>query len=184
MLARGDQLLLMPTARRMPPGTLRGELWTNHQLAAGSLALGLTQTWEAQVSVDQFGANPGRVTGSVGYYYLSPIADITPGLSGGILDVANTTTDGRRLYVCATMNRSLPKLEKYGYAELTAGFEVGRRSGPMAGIHLPFARSLSVLGEYDGARFNFGFEANLSAAVYTRLALRAGTAYAVVGFRL
>ena len=181
--APADQLLMMPTARRLPPGLFRAEVWTNRQLAAGTVTAGLGQAWDAQISLDRFGFDPGRPTGALSYYYLTPIADLTPGIGGGILDVANATTDGRRLYACATMNRSIPKLNRYGYAELTAGFELGRRPGPMAGLRVPAARNVSVLGEYDGFRFNFGAEGKFGGGVYARLAARGGVGYVVIGFR-
>ena len=173
----------MPTARRLPPGVLRSELWTTRELAGGSLTAGLGQGWDAQLSLDRFGTDSGRPTGSVAYYYLSPIADITPGISGGIVDAANATTDGRRVYACLTMNRSLTQTERFGYVELTAGFEAGRRSGPMAGLKAPIARGVSVLGEYDGFRFNAGVEGRLGGGVYARLAMRGGVGYLVIGFR-
>ena len=182
-LARGDQLLLMPTGRRLPSGEIRGELWTGRQLAAGTLSAGIAQAWEAQLTLDRFGVDPGRPTGSVAYYYLSPIADITPGISGGILDAANGTTDGRRVYACATMNRAPAMLERLGYVELTAGFEVGRRSGPMAGFKAPIARGFSVLAEYDGFRFNAGVEARIGDGAFVRVAVRGGVGYLVIGFR-
>jgi hypothetical protein len=181
--ARGDQLLLMPTARRLPTGEFRAEGWANSQLSGATLTAGIIQGWEGQVSIDRFGADPGRPTGSLAYYYLSPIADITPGVSGGILDAANTTTDGRRVYACATMNRSLPRLARFGYVELTAGLEVGRRLGPLAGAKVPLARGFSALAEYDGFRFNAGLDGQLGGGVYMRLATRGGVPYVVVGFR-
>ena len=183
LVAKGDDLLLMPTARRLQSGAIRGELWAGSQLGGGNLAAGLGQGWEAQISLDRFGADPGRPTGSVAYYYLSPIADITPGISGGILDAANATSDGRRLYACATMNRSMAQTARFGYTELTAGLQVGRRWGPMAGFKAPVARGISVLAEYDGFRFNAGVEGRLGNGAYARLATRGGVAYAVVGFR-
>ena len=110
LTARADELLLMPTAHRLPSGILRGEIWGYNQLSSGSLACGLGQNFEAQLSIDRFGRDPGRPTASLAYYYLTPIADITPGLCGGVLDAANETTDGRRLYVCASMNRTIASI--------------------------------------------------------------------------
>jgi hypothetical protein len=167
------------TAKR----ALSGELWAGSQFAAGSLTAGVGQVWEAAICLDRFGADPGRPTASLAYYYLSPIADITPGISAGMLDVANATADGRRVYACATMNRSVPKLAQFGYTELTAGVEVGRRIGPMAGFRTPIARGFSALAEYDGFRFNAGVEAKLGGGEYLRLATRAGVPYLVLGFR-
>ncbi|MHB8637025.1 MAG: hypothetical protein ACYC96_11210 [Fimbriimonadaceae bacterium] len=182
-LARGDQLLLMPTARRLEPGVLRGELWSARRLADFSLTAGIAQTWDAEFSIDRFGADKGRPTASFAYYYLTPIADLTPGVCAGVLDAAAATTDGRRLYACATLNRSLPKLGKYGYTELTAGMQVGRRSAPMAGFKAPVAREISLLAEYDGIRFNEGIEGRLPTGAYARIALRGNTLYVGFGFR-
>lgn len=181
--AAADQSLLMPTARRLAPGGLRAELWGDDRLAAGNLTLGLPRAFEMQLSEDAFGGDPGRPTASLAYYYLSPIADIAPGLAAGILDAANETTDGRRAYAVATMNRSIPGLDRFGYVALTAGFEAGRRSAPMAGFNAPLARSVALIGEYDGYRFNVGLEQRLGGGAYARIALRGGAAYVVVGIR-
>jgi hypothetical protein len=178
---RADSLLLMPTARHLPQGDFRAELWTNDQLAGGFVSAGLGQSWDAQVSVDRFGADPDRPTASLAYYYLSPIADIAPGISGGILDAANETTDGRRIYACATLNRSVRHTASLGYTQLTAGIEVGRRSSPMAGLRSPVAKGLSLIAEYDGYRFDEALETKLGEGVYARLALRGPALYFSLG---
>jgi hypothetical protein len=53
----------------------------------------------------------------------------------------------------------------------------------MVGFKAPIARGFSVLGEYDGFRFNAGAEGRLGNGAYVRVAARGGVAYLVVGFR-
>jgi len=180
---RTDQLLLMPTARHLSQGLVRAEGWIGSGSGAFFGSAGINQFLDAQISVDRFGSDPGRPTAAFAYYYLTPIADITPGISGGLLDVANATSDGRRAYACASLNRALHGLERFGYTEITAGIEVGRRAAPIGGVRLPIARAASLLGEYDGFRFNAGVELRFSAGSYARILARGGVLYAVLGFR-
>lgn len=173
----------MPTARRLSDGSLRAELWSRDRLAFGSLAYGFGQHYEATVTDDSFGSDAARLTGTIAYHYLSPIADITPGIAAGILDVANQTTDGRRAYVSVTMNRSLPGITRFGYCQLTGGAEFGRHGSPTGGIRLSIAPNVQLAGVYDGFRFSSGIELTSTSGAYGGLTLRGARTYVVLGIR-
>lgn len=169
ILARADRLLLVPTAHGLGPGAVRAEGWYATgfgQPRAVFAGFGLGSGVEAQARWVQLASPAGPAAVDLQYTYISPVADISPGLATGVLDAFDTTEDGRRIYACATLNRG----PGYGrYAEFTVGLAVGRRSGPMAGLRVPLGRSTVALGEYDGVRWSGGVEYKLNAQVYGRI---------------
>ena len=182
-IANADDLLLMPTARHLSSGLSRLEAWGYQGVQGGSLATGVGPSFDTKLELDSFRGDLPRFTGDFAYYYLSPIADITPGLSVGVRDAANATQDGRRVYACGTMNRSLPKIARSGYFEVTVGFQAARKSSPFGGVSVPLTGGFALIGEYDGYRFVGGLRLSAGSGLYAEIAARAGIPYLALGIK-
>lgn len=180
-----DRLILAPTAHALPNDTFRVESWFGGEPDRFGAAFVAASYGGFEAQYRWVNLNGHREPGAldIAFDYLSPIGDISPGLSAGVMDVANVTSDGRREYVCATMNRSSFFGLRNGFTELTAGFAVGRKSGPYAGIRAPIAKNLSWLGEYDGIRFSTGVQLNLWHSAYMGVDVSEGSAFLTVGGR-
>jgi hypothetical protein len=119
---------------------------------------GLSPFLDMEIRSEYFDGSSPKGTFDIGYNYISPIPDITPGITLGVQDALDQTRDGLRFFgaityrpVFSTINGDIP-------ADLTIGVFAGSRNAPFAGGTIPFSREFRFLYEYNGTRFASGIE--------------------------
>ncbi len=160
-LVSADRLVSIPTATKIFTRTVRAELlgYPSRDTTLGWLGFGINPLVDAEISFEA--RNSDRITGSLnlGYYYLLPITDLSPGIAFGIHDALNRTEDGRAAYIAITyrlgndgeLNQDVP-------TELTVG-AWSRDGGKLfVGATIPFASEFRLFTEHNGIRPAAGFE--------------------------
>ncbi len=154
--AVADRFLLTPTGNRIRPGTVRVEsLATAGRPARSWLEAGITTNLDLGIS-----HIAGRDASlDLTWNYLLPITDIAPGLSFGLLDLADKTPEGRAGYIAFTnyfgnigdLNTDIP-------TEFTLGFWTRGKGQPFGSVSLPFADQFRLVAETSGGEIRAGFD--------------------------
>jgi hypothetical protein len=160
-VASADRVITVPTARKLPFGTVRyefrseprGEGAREHLLAAG-----ISTLYELEVRTSWLDSGKQVGTFDLAYNVLAPLPEIAPGLSFGIQDALDQTEDGRRLYAAITFRPVFVTANGDVPADVTLGIFQGEYTHPFVGVSLPLARQFRVLAEHNGFRPAAGFE--------------------------
>lgn len=178
--ALADRFILTPTGSRIRPGTVRAESLaiagrpTRSWLEAGittNLDLGISHIAGRDPSLD------------LTWNYLLPITDIAPGLSFGLLDLADETPEGRAGYLAFTnhfgnmgdLNSDIP-------TEFTLGIWTRGKGQPFASVSFPFADQFRLIAETSGGEIRAGFDLRPIKALSVKVVWMDGRPSA--GFRL
>lgn len=178
--ALADRFILTPTGSRIRPGTIRAESLaiagrpTRSWLEAGittNLDLGISHIAGRDPSLD------------LTWNYLLPITDIAPGLSFGLLDLADETPEGRAGYLAFTnhfgnmgdLNSDIP-------TEFTLGIWTRGKGQPFASVSFPFADQFRLIAETSGGEIRAGFDLRPIKALSVKVVWMDGRPSA--GFRL
>jgi len=178
--ALADRFILTPTGSRIRPGTARAESLaiagrpTRSWLEAGittNLDLGISHIAGRDPSLD------------LTWNYLLPITDIAPGLSFGLLDLADETPEGRAGYLAFTnhfgnmgdLNSDIP-------TEFTLGIWTRGKGQPFASVSFPFADQFRLIAETSGGEIRAGFDLRPIKALSVKVVWMDGRPSA--GFRL
>jgi len=160
-MASADQLIDIPTARKVPFDDFRYEFRaspTSHGDVAHYLGIGLGPSFELDLrEITNAGTNPVG-TFDFSYSYLTPIPGLAPGISFGVQDAANLTSDGRRFYAVTTLRNEMDEIPGNVYADITLGFQVGSLTSPFVGVSLPFSKTFYAIAEHSGFRLSSGVE--------------------------
>ena len=160
-LAQADRLITIPTARKLPLGTVRYEFrgeTVSHGETENFLAAGISTSFDMELrTIDE----PGRKTEGtfdLSYNFVAPIPGLTPGLSLGLQDATDKTPDGRRFFGAATFRPQFSTLNGDFPADVTLGVFGGRHWSPFVGVLVPFSKEFHFLAEHNGERIAVGFE--------------------------
>lgn len=171
-LAMADELIDIPTARKIVFDDFRFE-YRMEPFAGGDqqqfLGLGLGPSFELDFRDIQDSDVAPRATFDFSYNYLAAIPGISPGVSIGIQDAANQTSDGRRLYAVTTFRETMDEIPGNVYTDITVGFQAGSLTSAFAGVAMPFSTNLYLLAEDSGFRLSAGLEYRLSHRITFRL---------------
>jgi hypothetical protein len=184
--AAADRLIDIPTASKLPFGDLRLEYadeTSGGRTQLGWLEAGISTSFEAELRTEQYSGRSLDGTFDISYVYISPLADISPGLAAGVQDVLGTTVDGRRYYMCATFRNSVEAIGGEYPSDITLGFYLGAHPSPFVGTSIPFSSNFRLLAEHDGIRISAGFEYSPIRATALRLLVRGQDILADVSFR-
>jgi hypothetical protein len=170
-VAHADRVISMPTGRKIPFGVVQLEYAGNvRNSGAFESYLGVGASPEIEVEVRYRQAVSGtRIAGvSVGYNLITPIPDLSPGITVGLQDLTNAGVDGRRGYLAITNRMSVTAFDGDQYADLTFGLAVDDRVKPMLGFSLPLSASFRLLAEHDGRNLSAGVEVRPARTIYAR----------------
>jgi len=160
-MAFADELIDIPTARKIQLDDVRYE-YRASPYPGGSqqhfLGVGVGESFELDLrDVWNKGTSPAG-TFDFSYNLLSSIPGISPGISFGVQDAANLTTDGRRFYAVTTFRNDLDELPGNLYEDVTLGVQFGTLNSPFVGIALPVSKQMYLLAEHSGFRLSAGVE--------------------------
>lgn len=168
-----DRLIHIPLGKKVPSHTVRLEGGVPLESTGspfGYLDVGLNTFLDATIRTTDMPSVTRRATLDLGYNYISPIPDASPGISVGVQDLAGNTPDGRRFYIASTYRPSLGgSANVFTPAEVTIGALVGRRTSAFVGVMLPISPAFRLLAEHDGFRVNAGVEARPINRVWLKL---------------
>jgi len=173
--ACADDLIDIPTARKIPFEDVRFE-YRAVPVAGGDfqhfLGIGIGKSFELDLRDVQ---NPGyRQAGTFdfSYNFTPALPGISPGISFGVQDAANLTSDGRRFYLVTTFRNDLDAFSSNLYADVTLGVQAGSLTSPFVGVAVPFGPRFYVLAEDSGFRVSSGLEFRPSPRVTLRALVR------------
>ena len=160
-MAFADELIDIPTARKLQLDDVRYE-FRGSPYAGGSiqqfLGVGVGQSFELDLRDVRNAGTHSAGTFDFSYNLLSAIPGISPGISFGIQDAANLTSDGRRFYAVATLRNDLDELPGNLYEDVTLGVQFGSLNSPFVGIALPVSKQMYLIAEHSGFRLSAGVE--------------------------
>ncbi len=174
-IASADQLIDIPTARKIPFEDVRYE-FRAAPVVSGDLAhflgIGVGNSFELDLrDVVKSGMNPVG-TFDFSYNYIASVPGISPGISLGVLDASNLTQDGRRFYAVTTFRNPMDDLPGNLYSDISVGIQTGSLTSPFIGISLPFSKSFYLIAEHNGFRLSSGVELRPAPHVAVRFITR------------
>lgn len=157
--ATSDRLILIPTGTKLPFRTFRLERLFDTDLNDSRnqyYGVGIGKSFDAALVTDDHGKH---ATLDFAYSYLDPVVNYAPGLTVGMVDALDRTTEGRRMFVAVTYRSGLDGVFNASTpAEATLGAWFGSRNAFFAGVSLPMSRSFRILVEHDALRPAIGLE--------------------------
>jgi hypothetical protein len=173
--ALADRYFLVPLGRKLPRDFYRIEFSFNpynRGFLEKSLTVGVTKTIEVEIREQELRDQGPKIAVDLSYNLLGPIADLSPGISLGVLDGENKTPDGRRFYGAITYRKIFSTVDGDANGDLTLGAFAGTHSTPFVGFNLPFSQHVRFLFEHNGYRISTGFEVRPIPALGIKFYLR------------
>lgn len=177
----GDRLINIPTGKKLPFDEVRAEFVfggkPSHE--QGYIGMGIGLQFDAELIYERFSPNPAFVSFNFAYNYVTPVTDLSPGVSVGVRDATNRTADGRAFYIAATFRIAT---DTNAPAELTLGGGTQSLRGFFVGAMLPLTERLRLLGEHDSLRWTAGFELRPFRGLFLRTLFRQDRTQFSVGY--
>jgi hypothetical protein len=184
-MAHADRVISMPTGRKIPFGVVQleyaGDI-RNSGAFESYFGVGASPEIELEVRYRQLASGKRTAGVSVGYNLITPIPDLSPGITIGLQDVGNAGIDGRRVYLAFTNRMSVTAFDGDQYADLTFGIAVDDRVKPMLGFSLPLASSFRLLTEHDGRKLSAGVEVRPARTLSARYFVSGSDNFLGLGF--
>lgn len=156
-LACADRLILIPTGKKIGFDEVRAEVMFGGRpsYTKAWLGVGIGQQFDAELVYEHLSPSPQFLSFNFAYNYITPVTDLSPGVSIGVRDGLNRTLDGRAFYVASTL-RVATDID--APAEFTLGAGTQSLRGVFVGAMLPLSPTLRLLGEHDSRRWTAGVE--------------------------
>lgn len=179
--ASADRLINIPTGKKLPFDEIRAEFVFGGHPAydRGFLGMGVGLQFDAELIYERLSPNPGFVSFNFAYNYVTPVTDVSPGVSVGVRDAMNKTSDGRAFYLATTF-RIATDID--APAELTIGGGTQSLRGFFVGAMLPLTNRLRLLGEHDSLRWTAGLEVRPVQGLFLRALFRQDRTQLSVGY--
>jgi hypothetical protein len=97
------------------------------------------------------------------------ITSTSPGISIGVLDTLNQTSDGRRGFIALTFKELLEVSDEGEPGELTLGWQVGSKNSGFVGTTLSLSPRTRLFAEHNGFRLTAGFDSEIAKGVRARI---------------
>ncbi len=160
-LAHAERFITIPTGTKISSGTVRTELdrLPSENFWQAWLGYGVNQNIDVEIGESWLAGTASRPIFNVGYNYILPLTDISPGISFGIQDITNGSARGRAAYLALTysyandgdFNQETP-------TQVTFGFWTKKSGLLFVGVSLPFSYQFRLVGEHDGSALTAGVE--------------------------
>ena len=122
------------------------------------LGLGIGKSFDAAITWERVPGG-GQPSFDFSFSYVDPVVNYTPGVSVGVVDALDRSTDGRRFFFAVTYRSGLDgRHNSRTPAEATIGAFVGASDAMFVGVSLPFSESFRLVAEHDSFRIGAGFE--------------------------
>jgi len=162
-MASADRIVFVPTGSKLLMNMARIEFQTQLTRKREDnrvyLGYGLTKEVEAEFVLDRIAPNARLGTMNLSYTYLGPIIDTSPGVTVGVQDLMDRTSEGRLYYIAFTYRFGLDGRYNSGVPlELTLGGGFGHRGGLFTGVVVPLTWQFRGFAEHDSRRITTGFE--------------------------
>jgi hypothetical protein len=159
--SHADRLIQVPTGRKLAYRTIRPEfMFEPHKDGTSEyyLGLGLTNSIEMEFRTQRFRNQNVKQAIDLSYNLVGPIPDLSPGVSIGVQDAMNATSDSRRVFVAVTVRQTLDGIGGDVYGDLTIGGYFGTRGGAFVGLSLPISQQFRFVIDHNGYRAAGGIE--------------------------
>ncbi len=170
-----DRLVLSPRSIRTPSGSFRSEWMVapSAKESRGFLWLPVDRQFEAELAYDRRSERDPVFTGGLTYFVTTPVPDALPGLSVGVRDLLNRTTEGRSGFVALTFRTdNFGDLQQKTPTEVSFG-AISQGGGKFfASAVLPFADQFRLLAEHDSVAMSVGLEVLPAPGLAARVLLR------------
>lgn len=179
--ANADRLISIPTGKKLPFDEVRAEFVFGGKPAydRGYLGMGIGLQFDAELLYERLSPNPAFVSFNFAYNYVTPVTDLSPGVSVGVRDALNRTADGRAFYVATTFRIAT---DTNAPAELTIGGGTQSLRGFFVGAMLPLTERIRLLGEHDSLRWTAGIEVRPFRGLFLRTLFRQDRTQLSVGY--
>lgn len=162
-LASADRLIDIPVGRKLLQGAvrLRGSAVTGEVGAYQALVgTGVFESYELDVDLRRGQGARWVATLDASFNLSPPITDVAPGISIGVVDVANRAPGGRAAYLAFTQRfGNYGELNQSTPTEVTLGLWSRKDGFAFVGASLPLWDRLLLLGEATGSGVVAGLEA-------------------------
>lgn len=182
--AFADRIVFVPTGRKVNDKHVRFDLLSlpSQDSGFGWFTVGLMNTWEFELYGENLNSNQLDIGSNIAYNLIQPLTDLGPGVSFGILDLGDNTSNRRTGYLAVTyrlgnsapINQDIPTDFSFGFWTRDEGIFY-------AGFEIPFSREVRLLAEHDSRFITAGFELKPVEEASLRFLFRDG--YPMVGFK-
>ena len=175
--AHADRLIFIPRGGKIPFGIVRGEIMLDPSQPGSSyyfLGVGLTTFIDAEVESNQLNGEKNFTQLNLDFNLNAPLPGLAPGVSFGVLDATDQSSQGRRGYMAISFqdNGGAGPLSGTTAVETTFGVSVGRSTHIFIGASLPINQQFRLMVEDDGSQVSTGAEYKTRFGPYFRLVFR------------
>ncbi|MEZ5163858.1 MAG: hypothetical protein R2688_08960 [Fimbriimonadaceae bacterium] len=159
--AFADRIVFIPTGRKVNDKNVRFDVLgqPSRDNAFGWFTVGLMNTWEFELYGENLNTDHLDMGANVAYNLIQPLTDLGPGVSFGILDLGDNTSNRRTGYVAVTyrlgnvapINQDIPTDFSFGLWTRDEGVF-------FAGMEIPFSKEFRLLAEHDSRFITAGIE--------------------------
>lgn len=156
-----DRLITTPMGKKIPRNAAKLEFLSqpSRDSVMGWIGYGVNESIEIEFYGESFDSNKITPGLNLSYNYLSPITDLAPGISFGVLDVTDQTREERGVYAAITfyfgndgeLNQNEPTIFTLGGWSRNGGSFFFNAA-------FPFSEQFRLIGENDGDRLAAGLE--------------------------
>ncbi len=177
--AMADRLIFIPVGKKVPFKAVKlNYMWDseNSDLNRSTLTAGIGVSFEFAATTNSNFLGDDDSIFDVSYSISDPLVDYAPGITVGMRDISNSSSDGRYVFFALTFRQGQSGVWNGEYpAEGTFGLKYGA-NGPqlMMGGYVPLASFLAVVAEIDHDRVIGGLQLNLVPDLELRLLQRPG----------
>lgn len=160
-ISLADRLITIPTGRKVPFGSVRYEVRFEPSRSGAQeqmMAVGVNSFVDMELRADRERGARDAGTFDLSYNYIAPIQGISPGISFGVQDAVDHSSDGRRFFGVITYREPYNTLDGEYPADITLGIFAGKHWSPFVGVSIPFSKAFHFLAEHNGNRVSAGFE--------------------------
>lgn len=161
LFSHADRLIFTPLGQKIPHNKAKLEFLSvpSRDVAFGWVGVGVTNQFELELSGESYDSDKIDFGVNLSFNYISPIVDISPGISLGFQDITNNTADGRSAYLAVTyhfgnigeFNQNEPTIFTLGLSSRDQGFA-------FFNFALPLSEQFRIVGEHDSFRITAGLE--------------------------
>ncbi len=157
-----ERLFFIPTGNKLRNDKIHLESWQqkgSFRDRVSFIGLGISDSFEFEIRDERGRSANTRTSFDFAYNYLVPFADIAPGITFGVQDVLDKTSERRSFYGAITWKfNQFEPVNANSPVEVTLGVGTARYRGLFLGTRLPFTDQFRFIAEHDSRKLSAGFE--------------------------